>query len=603
MNDSREQEINNLINSLTTNNEVNNNVQNIDLINSLTTPNSNTNPLPEQNMVVNQNTAYIEQSPIPNENVMMQQEAYNNMPQDNVMMQQETYNNMAQDNVMMQQEAYNNMSQDNVMTQETYNNMTQENVMMQQEAYNNMQQNNVMTQEAYNNMQQNNVMTQETYNNMTQENVMMQDAYNNMTQENVMTQETYNNMQQNNVMMQEAYNNIPQDNVMVQDAYNNIPQDSPIEQNVAETPVQNIDASNQETTNNNLVQENHKPKTAVGNNPKEIHSNLDRDFGDTLISAYVGKNYEKISTKKFNFAAFFLTAFYLFYRKSFLLGVLFLVGPTVLFAIFPDYALYISIGYLVASLFVGITFNKKYITKGNEKIYNFKLNNLHASLEELKAMCANEGGTAFGNIFAGLATTTVLMFASNYILNNMFDISLWDSIFYNYSYEGVIIYNTDIDVENSFVITVPQNFKKDVTSGLFEYAYSKSKTKGDEQCKLTFNAIKSFRNEKRLINQMKEFYKKSHPTSVTEQENNGIKWYGFSLTDAFGKSYYYVTKYEDRVYLYTFKIMDQSSNECETFSKAILLSIKEKKAVLEEQKKKQSGQNNQTKQTEQTKKK
>ena len=35
---------------------------------------------------------------------------------------------------------------------------------------------------------------------------------------------------------------------------------------------------------------------------------------------FIGKNYEKITKRPFNFAAFFFTSFYLFYRKMFGFG-------------------------------------------------------------------------------------------------------------------------------------------------------------------------------------------------------------------------------------------------------------------------------------------
>ena len=49
-------------------------------------------------------------------------------------------------------------------------------------------------------------------------------------------------------------------------------------------------------------------------------SNLTND--DELLKEFIGKNYEKITTRRFNIAAFFFNSLYMFYRKMFGYGIL-----------------------------------------------------------------------------------------------------------------------------------------------------------------------------------------------------------------------------------------------------------------------------------------
>ena len=408
--------------------------------------------------------------------------------------------------------------------------------------------------------------------------VQIQESVNevqNVEQQNtVQVQENVNGVQnveqQNTVQVQENVNevqNVEQQNIVqVQENVNEV-------QNVEQQNIINnnmVDPNQQQVQNGNQINNHFAPP------PESKITNLEIDFGDSLLRAYVGKHYNRIAKRKINFAAFLFGPLYLLYRKYFLYGVLIILASICAFAILIDYQLYVAIGLFVTYLIIGIMFNTAYISKANRKIYNIKLDNPHARPEELQKMLADEGGTAFMNIFSGFLSASVLVYATSYVLTG-FDISMYDNIFNNYNYEGVLFYNPGIKIEENFEIPIPQTFKKETSMGLFEYSFTKKKDKKATQCTMSLNALDKFVNAKRLISQMQKSYKDfGESTDIEEKEINGIKWYGFMITNEFGKHYNYAAKVDDHVFLYNFEIQDATSAECEMYATGILYSIKDK---------------------------
>lgn len=129
--------------------------------------------------------------------------------------------------------------------------------------------------------------------------------------------------------------------------------------------------------------------------------------------AYIGKNYVKISKKKFSFSAFLLNWIYLFYRKRYILGLLQLLVILAIY-VMAQYKsfMYIVLGIfiLITSILYGIFFNKLYVkivTKKTKKIKNkqYKLTSL-----EFIELCQRKGGTNF------FITTIMIVITALFIL-------------------------------------------------------------------------------------------------------------------------------------------------------------------------------------------
>ena len=127
---------------------------------------------------------------------------------------------------------------------------------------------------------------------------------------------------------------------------------------------------------------------------------------EDLVRSYVGKNYDNFKTQKFNVGGFFLTTFYMFYRKMFLYAVLLFVITLVMQNFVK---VYVSFG---ANLLVGFLINKLYLSFAAKKVANLKMKNPQMTHDELKVLCSAKGGTSVGQAILGFFLEIVIMFVT-----------------------------------------------------------------------------------------------------------------------------------------------------------------------------------------------
>ena len=182
----------------------------------------------------------------------------------------------------------------------------------------------------------------------------------------------------------------PESNINPQ--MNNISQTTGIN-NINPNPV------NQAPSQSAINQPQINPSQNINNTLSQPISNSNLINDEELLKAFIGKNYEKITTKPFNFSGFFFTTFYMFYRKMFGYGILvFLIGFIILSFINN------FIVTIVLNVLIGLLVNKIYLFYAHRKIAKIKAKNPGKNLNELKNICASKGGTSIGKIFLGLIT-------------------------------------------------------------------------------------------------------------------------------------------------------------------------------------------------------
>ena len=175
--------------------------------------------------------------------------------------------------------------------------------------------------------------------------------------------------------------------------------------NMNATPVVNNTANSEPAVNIPSV-----PESPIAQVANQMHINEMND--DLLLLAFIGKNCEKITTRSFNFAGFFFSSLYMFYRKMFGYGLLFFIGQTLILNLINIPVLSLGINILT-----GFLVNKLYVSFANKKIDVIKAQNIGKSMDELKYICAKKGGTSFGKVILGflaeigIAIVIVIIFA------------------------------------------------------------------------------------------------------------------------------------------------------------------------------------------------
>ena len=166
-------------------------------------------------------------------------------------------------------------------------------------------------------------------------------------------------------------------------------------------PQENFNTQMNNTISNNNINSTPPPQP-VNNNipPQQSFSSSNSLNDDDLLRAFIGNNYEKITTRPFNIAAFFFNSLYMCYRKMFGYGILTYLVFLVAYNVgTPALSFILSVGLWIV---IGLYANKLYLSYAKKKIAIIKATYPQKSNEELKSICATKGGTSVGKIFLGL---------------------------------------------------------------------------------------------------------------------------------------------------------------------------------------------------------
>ncbi len=367
--------------------------------------------------------------------------------------------------------------------------------------------------------------------------------------------------------------------------------EEPVNRNVQESTLTSSEEINREQINNFNSNISYEPVNAPITTPTYT-SNLsfdhDKELDEELLKAFIGNNYEKLTTRQFNISAFFFTGAYMFYRKLtgyallYFLLVLIIQG---MFKLIP-----ISI---VFNILVGLFFNKFYVNYAKKRVNKIKNANIHRQPKDIKLICMKSGGVSLGNVFLGLLLEIIITFLLAFVLmyaGMSFLSSNMDSIMESFNkklqdginnidfnatgeYDGTTITDTTIIMKDEFIMSIPDVFTN--SSETFNYSYSFKEEESDfNKCEFTFESIKGYTTSESLIKQMAQYYKNDIDIDVTKNTINNLDWYWFKTKDSFSETYYYGALQNNKVYLLKYEDSTKNSNECENYRTLIINSIK-----------------------------
>ena len=124
---------------------------------------------------------------------------------------------------------------------------------------------------------------------------------------------------------------------------------------------------------------------------------------DELLNSFIGKNSDKIKGRIYNFSALFFSVIYMFYRKMYFYGIIGIIIYFVLSLIVKNiYFLYLI------NIVLFFAFNSIYLSFARNKINHFKTSFPHSSMEQLKGLCINKGGTSKFGVVIGFVCMILL---------------------------------------------------------------------------------------------------------------------------------------------------------------------------------------------------
>ena len=183
------------------------------------------------------------------------------------------------------------------------------------------------------------------------------------------------------------------------------------------TPINNLNTTQPQINNINPASQNSFQSNTVNPISQNVGvtsqptNNLASTNDEELLRAFIGNNYEKITTRPFNFAGFFFTTFYMFYRKMFLYAILLFLVNLVVLNVINNFI--VTLAFNVA---VGFLVNKVYLFYAKKKIDKIKFQNQQKDINELKGLCSAKGGTSVGKIFLGFLVELGIAFVVLFVM-------------------------------------------------------------------------------------------------------------------------------------------------------------------------------------------
>lgn len=327
---------------------------------------------------------------------------------------------------------------------------------------------------------------------------------------------------------------------------------------------------------------------------------------DDLIEDFVGKNYEKISKRKYNLSAFFFNVFYLLYRKLYLEGiVLFFVlifSSLFLSIINPGIALLLEV---LISLILCFLFNKYYLGKAKKKIDKIKSKNKSKSITDLKNVCKKAGGT---NIVLSILISVLLTIVASVVIMTLFAAVIYtiisklglnfnqnnnssnineninkdndsndnsDNLATN-KYNGSLSYNENINLGEKLNMGYLLIFKSGSLNSnyLYDYSYQTDTTNEGSTCSFTLGNVKDYNDSKKLIKEIADY------NNVSNDVSNSVTSKNLSINSVIVnhdlKNVYYsaFNDANNNVYLLTYEISSTANeNICKAFYNGIINSI------------------------------
>lgn len=179
-----------------------------------------------------------------------------------------------------------------------------------------------------------------------------------------------------------------------------------VSQNQGVFTAQTSTGINQNSVDVNNMAQPAMPNQGVTPNINVVNQNFSNTMDDeAFLKAFIGKNYEKITTRNFNFSAFFFSSLYVLYRKMFWQGLVLYCAMFVSSNLLGSIGKVIS---LVIALATGLMFNKIYVKYATDEVEKIKQQNPNGNSNAINLVCFSKGGTSVGNIFLGLFIAIVI---------------------------------------------------------------------------------------------------------------------------------------------------------------------------------------------------
>ena len=359
-------------------------------------------------------------------------------------------------------------------------------------------------------------------------------------------------------------------------------------------PIPMVD-SNHDTTVSSQMNTASSPSNGNNFQPSIANYNVEEKIDDyELLGDFIGPNYQKFCSRKFNFSAFFFYLPYFYYRKMYFYPIVILLIDYILMKLLhidinASISFFSFFYFIIYAIIIGLIFNPLYIHFAKKKVKKIRKKNQTKSIDELREICSRKGGRSIFSIFIGIVIIVIIFSLIDFI-KMLFEISGFMTVLYiifnslhipeilSPTYDGTLDYDFSIVIDEKFSIDVPNLFEN--YSDLFRYYYSYESGEGFfNNCSFEFSKVSNFYDAHNLIQQMSQYGNSDYDfvsSDFYHKKINNLDWYWFSSNSYYATTYYYATSKNNELYLLQYVVGKDTDSSCDSYRESILNSIKGK---------------------------
>ena len=332
----------------------------------------------------------------------------------------------------------------------------------------------------------------------------------------------------------------------------------------------NISSFNQ----NNMNQNNNSNISSfnqTGVNQRYSNRVNNSNFDDALVRAYIGKNADALLKGNFSVCTLFFGAIYVFYRKMWVLGLIW-IGINVVSLLFLKSLS--SIILLGITIYLAITFKKHYIKHAYEKVRKIKVENVNKSPNALIKLCSKKGGTTLVPVIIIIGICIVFFVAIFILIKAAID-NIKDR-FDDFNYQENS--SSDNGLVGNLDATIPNIFEEDTVSdeSLRKYYL---KDDYDDYCIINMTYYNTTYYEYYRNKSAKEFlegYIDSYNyNGISNKRINNETWSFATVFDNYNNpTYYYAILKDQKMYKIEFRIFKDDDKMCSNAHNEVVNSFR-----------------------------
>lgn len=321
----------------------------------------------------------------------------------------------------------------------------------------------------------------------------------------------------------------------------------------------NIDNYNNLNTNNNQNPSNNQSINNSAINNSTIN-NENNDVDEDLLLAYIGKNADKLQSG-FSFCAFFLGIVYVFYRKMWLLGCLWLFINFFAGMFLPSLSFFIN---LAVAIIMGTEFKKLYIKNAKEQIDKTRREHPDKQKDYIKMLCTQKGGTTIIPVIIASILLGLVLLAL--IVMIIIIASVYQGFKASATVSTVTLDNLNITLPNHFeVVSEKENYKMYQT------------TNNGDSCSISIKEVNAsiYNNDSKDYLEKNIFFTSSDAYSgIGVQNINNNSWHYAGVKTDNTEEYYYSGYHNGKIYEVDYIIRSDVNKTCSDAYDSIFSSLR-----------------------------